>query len=189
MSTASSNFDPRQAIEGLFGYVKDMATNSLKTGIKVQPDETRVEAAVLAALESGSKTAAQIVRAIGLASGGVWVPTDSQVNKSLAKLLDTELVSAKTKGDRKSYSLTKKGESSLEGAREKMAEAPSVSSPSKMNLNLNWMTCDPKFLTAASKLPPVMLDIAQTATKEQQMKAAAILDKARHDLHVVLAEK
>jgi hypothetical protein len=57
-----------------------------------------------------------------------------------------------------------------------------------MNMNFNWMTCDAKFLTAASKLPPVMLDIAQTGSKEQQIKAAAILDKARHDLHVVLAE-
>ena len=191
MSTASSNFDPRQAIEGLFGYVKDMATNSLKTGMKTQPDEARVEAAVLAALESGSKTASQIVKAISLAAGGTWVPTDGQVNKSLASLVGSELVSAKTKGDRKSYSLTKKGESALEDAREKMAEAPSVSPSSKMNMNmnLNWMTCEPKFLTAASKLPPVMLDIAQTGTKEQQMKAAAILDKARHDLHVVLAEK
>jgi DNA-binding PadR family transcriptional regulator len=187
--TASSNFDPRQAIEGLFGYVKDIAANSLKTVVKTQPDQARVEAAVLAALESGTKTAAQIVKAISLAAGGAWMPTDGQVNKSLARLLETELVSAKTKGDRKSYSLTKKGESALEEAREKMAEAPSVSPASKMNMNFNWMTCDPKFLTAASKLPPVMLDIAQTGTKEQQMKAAAILDKARHDLHVVLAEK
>ena len=189
MSTASSNFDPRQAIEGLFGYVKDMATNTLKTGMKTQPDEARVDTAVLAALESGPKTAAQIVKAISLAAGGTWVPTDGQVNKSLASLLESESVSAKTKGDRKSYSLTKKGESALEDAREKMAEVPLVSPSLKMNMNLNWMTCDPKFLTAASKLPPVMLDIAQTGTKDQQMKAAAILDKARHDLHVVLAEK
>jgi DNA-binding PadR family transcriptional regulator len=189
VSTASSNFDPRQAIEGLFGYVKDMATNTIKTGVKSQPDSARVEAAVLAALESGSKTAAQIAKAIGLSGGGTWTPTDGQVNKALATLLDTESVSAKTKGDRKTYSLTKKGEAALDDAREKMNEAPSESSTSKMNMNFNWMTCDPNFLTAASKLPPVMLDIAQTGSKEQQAKAAAILDKARHDLHVALAEK
>jgi DNA-binding PadR family transcriptional regulator len=189
VSTANSSFDPRQAIEGLFGYVKDMATSTLKTGVKAQPDAVRVEAAVLAALESGSKSAAQIVKAISLAAGGAWAPTDGQVNRSLATLVESESVSAKTKGDRKTYSLTKKGEAALDEAREKMAEAPSVSTAPKMNMNFNWMTCDPKFLTAASKLPPVMLDIAQTGTKEQQMKAAAILDKARHDLHVVLAEK
>lgn len=189
MSTTSSNFDPRQAIEGLFGYVKDMATSSLKGSVKSQPDSERVEAAVLASLESGSKTAAQIVKAIRLAAGETWAPTDGQVNSSLARLLASDSVSVKTKGDRKTYSLTKKGEAALDEARENLAETPSITPASKLNMNFNWMTCDSSFLTAASKLPPVMLDIAQTGTKEQQIKAAAILDKVRHDLHVVLAEK
>ena len=188
MSTASNSFDPRQAIEGLFGYVKDMATGTMNRGFKPQPDEARVEAAVPAALESGSKTAAQIVRAISLAAGGTWAPTDGQVNRSLAKLLESESVAAKTKGDRKSYSLTKKGEEALDAAREKMAEAPSVSPTAKMT-NMNWLNCEPKFLKSASKLPPVMLDIAQTASRDQQARAAEILDKARHELHKVLAEK
>lgn len=188
MSTASNSFDPRQAIEGLFGYVKDMASSTLSRGVKTQPDEAHVEAAVLSALESGSKTATQIVKSIGLAAGGTWSPTEGQVNRSLARLVESEAVAAKTKGDRKAYSLTKKGEAALEDAREKMAEAPSVSSTPKM-ANLNWMSCEPAFLKSASKLPPVMLDIAQTASREQQTRAAEILDKARHDLHKVLAEK
>ena len=188
MSTAGNSFDPRQAIEGLFGYVKDMAAGSINRGVKPQPDAERVEAAVLAALESGSKTAAQIVKAINLAAGGTWAPTDGQVNKALAKLSEADLVSAKTKSDRKTYSLTKAGEDALVAAKEKMADATSVS-PSKNFAKMDWLNCDPAFLKSASKLPPVMLDIAQTATNEQQKKAAEILDKARHDLHKVLAEK
>lgn len=188
MSNSSNSFDPRQAIEGLFGYVKDMASNALKSGVKAQPDEARVDAAVLATLESGSKTAAQIVKSISLASGGTWLPTDGQVNRSLAELLKSESVSAKTKGDRKSYTLTKKGESALFDAREKMAEAPTMT-PTMNMANMNWLNCEPTFLKSASKLPPVMLDIAQTASRDQQAKAAEILDKARHDLHKVLAEK
>lgn len=188
VSTTSNSFDPRQAIEGLFGYVKDMASNTLKGGVKAQPDEARLEVAVLAALESGAKTATQIVKSISLVAGGTWAPTDGQVNKALTKLTAAEFVAAKTKGDRKLFSLTKTGEAELESARDKMAEAPSVS-PTMNFSNLNWMSCEPTFLKAASKLPPVMFDVAQTASREQQARAAEILDKARHELHKVLAEK
>jgi DNA-binding PadR family transcriptional regulator len=190
VSTSKSDFEPREALEGLWGYVKDMATNAVSRGTKFEPSEDQIDAALLGALESGSKTATDITKAITLASGGSWTPTDGQVNRSLTKLSDTDMVSAKTKADRKTYTITKEGLAWLEAAKENApAAAKQSSASSKMNMNLNWMTCDPHFLTASSKLPPVLLDIAQTGTKEQQAKAAAILDKARHDLHVALAEK
>ena len=155
MSTAKSDFEPREAIQGLFNYVKDMASSAISRPVSSQPGEEQVDAAVLGALESGSKTASQISKAILVSAAGAWSPTDGLINKSLAKLADTDKVTVKTKADRKTY----------------------------------WMSCDPKFLSSASKLPPVMLDIAQTGTKEQQARAAEILDKVRHDLHKVLAEK
>ena len=190
VSTSKSEFEPREALEGLWGYVKDMATNAVSKSTKFEPSDAQIDAAVLGSLESGSKTATDVAKAISLSSGGAWTPTDGQVNRSLTKLSDTDMVSTKTKGDRKTYSITKEGLAWLEAAKENApAAAKQSSASSKMNMNLNWMTCDPHFLTAASKLPPVLLDIAQTGTKEQQAKAAAILDKARHDLHVALAEK
>lgn len=190
MSTSKSDFEPREALEGLWVYVKEMATSAVSRGTKFEPSEAQIDAAVLGALESGSKTATDVAKAISLASGGAWTPTDGQVNRSLTKLSDTDMVSTKTKGDRKTYSITKDGLATLDLAKENAPSAAkqSTSAP-KMSMNLNWMTCDPHFLTAASKLPPVLLDIAQTGTKEQQAKAAEILDKARHDLHVALAEK
>lgn len=188
MSTTNNSFDPRQAIEGLFGYVKDMATSTVSRATKVQPDETSVQAAVLTALESGSKTASQISKTIAVAAGGTWTPTDGQINKALGLLVEAEKVSVKTKADRKTYTLTESGVEALAAAKENLSEAKSPTT-SKMTANLNWVACDPHFLKAASKLPPVMLDIAQTGTREQQIKAAEILDKARHDLHKVLAEK
>ncbi|MEY3677191.1 MAG: hypothetical protein RL351_418 [Actinomycetota bacterium] len=188
MSTAKTEFEPREAIQGLFNYVKDMAVGAVSRPSSTQPGEEQVDAAVLGALESGPKTATQISKAIAVSAAGAWAPTDGQINKALTKLADTDMVAVKTKADRKTYSITDEGQAALDLAKENLnSTAPRTSS--KMNMNFNWMTCDPKFLTAASKLPPVMLDIAQTGTKEQQMKAAAILDKARHDLHVVLAEK
>lgn len=188
MSTAKSDFEPREAIQGLFNYVKDMASSAISRPVSSQPGEEQVDAAVLGALESGSKTASQISKAILVSAAGAWSPTDGLINKSLAKLADTDKVTVKTKADRKTYSITAEGQAALDLAKENLsAAAPRATS--KMNMNFNWMSCDPKFLSSASKLPPVMLDIAQTGTKEQQARAAEILDKVRHDLHKVLAEK
>ena len=94
----------------------------------------------------------------------------------------------KTTADRKTYSITESGKAALDLAKENL-DTSAHRVASKLNMNFNWMSCDPKFLSSASKLPPVMLDIAQTGTREQQARAAEILDKARHDLHKVLAEK
>ena len=51
------------------------------------------------------------------------------------------------------------------------------------------MNCDVSFLKSASKLGPVMLDVAQAGTREQQQAAASVLDEMRTKLHVILAEK
>lgn len=162
--------------------------SNLNRGAKPEPDEDRLEVAILSSLESEPRTASQISSVIRLAAGGTWTPTDGQIHKGLSKLTDAGLSSVKSKSDRKIYSITKAGEEALETAREKVSESPSeptFSIPSSMN----WLNCEPNFLKSASKLPPVMLDIAQTASREQQANAAEILDKARHDLHKVLAEK
>lgn len=188
MSTAKSDFEPREAIQGLFNYVKDMASSAISRPSNIQPGEEQVEAAVLGALESGPKTATQISKAILVSAAGAWAPTDGQINKSLTKLADTDKVTVKTKADRKTYSITESGKAALDLAKENL-DTSAHRVASKLNMNFNWMSCDPKFLSSASKLPPVMLDIAQTGTREQQARAAEILDKARHDLHKVLAEK
>lgn len=188
MSTANNSFDPRQAIEGLFGYVKDMAMSSLNRRAKPEPNEDRLEVAILSSLESGPRTASQISSAIKLAAGGTWTPTDGQIHKGLSKLTDAGLTSVKSKSDRKIYSITKAGEEALESARVNASESPSEPAFAVPG-SMNWLNCEANFMKSASKLPPVMLDIAQTATRVQQAKAAEILDKARHDLHKVLAEK
>lgn len=188
MSNTANSFDPRQAIEGLIGFAKEKATGAVKSQFKAKPDAQKVETAILAALESGAKTAAQIVKSIHLTSGGTWAPTDGEANQALAKLAESNHVSAATEEDRKVYSLTQQGTDALAAAREKPAAEPDK--PSFMNpANFNWMSCDASFLRSASKLPPVMMDIAQTGTREQQARAAEILDKARHDLHLILVEK
>lgn len=188
MSNANNSFDPRQAVEGLIGYVRDQVSGQMNRGTKPKPDSQKVEAAVLAALEAGPKTSSQIIKSISLASGGTWTPSEGDVNRMLNNLSEGKMVTVKTKGDRKVYSITKSGSEALADALKASSEAPKSNTP-KSAANFNWISCDPSYLTAASKLPPVLLDVAQTGSKTQQAKAAAILDKARHDLHLILAEK
>jgi hypothetical protein len=54
---------------------------------------------------------------------------------------------------------------------------------------MNLLNCDATFLKSATKLGPVLLDVAQTGTREQQQVAAAALDELRHKLHGILAGK
>jgi DNA-binding PadR family transcriptional regulator len=187
VSSESKSFDPRQVIDELIGFVRDRASDARSRGVTPKPTSEQIERAILSAIASDSKNVTEIVKAISLASGATWQPTSGQVQTTLASLVASELATSKNKGDRKVYSITKAGVESLAAAETE----PSVSdsAATKPSSNLSWMTCDPAFLKAASKLGPVFLDIAQTGTREQQTRAAVILESARHELHVILAEK
>jgi len=191
VSTESKAFDPRQVIDELIGFVRDKATNAGTRNTAPKPTEQQIENAILSSITTGAKNVTEIVKTISLASGGTWQPTSGQVQTGLAKLVEAELASSKTKSDRKIYSITKHGIEFLaratEGAETEAADKAGAST--KTSSNLNWLTCDPEFLKAATKIGPALLDLAQTGTRDQQNRAAAILDQARHDLHVILAEK
>ena len=188
MSTESK---PRQIIEELVGFVRDRASDAKSRTFASKPTSLHVERAILSAISSEAKNVTEIVKAIGLASGGTWQPTAGQVQNTLASLIEAGLATSKTKGDRKTYSITKDGQESLAASADEVATdgADAKASYRESMRNLSWLTCDPEFLKAAYKLAPAMLDITQTGTREQQSKAAAVLDKARHELHVILAEK
>ena len=188
MSTESK---PRQIIEELVGFVRDRAAETRSRTFSPKPSSQQVERAILSAISSEARNVTEIVKAIGLASGGTWQPTSGQVQTTLTSLIEAGLVTSKTKGDRKTYIITKDGTQSLAASADEAAtdSADAKSSSSKNMRNLSWLTCDPEFLKAASKLAPAMLDVAQTGTREQQSKAAAVLENARHELHVILAEK
>ena len=188
MSTESK---PRQIVEELVGFVRDRASDAKSRTFAPKPSSQQVERAILSAISSEARNVTEIVKAIGLASGGTWQPTAGQVQTTLASLIEVGLATSKTKGDRKTYGITKDGLESLAASADEVTTDGADAKPSsRENMrNLSWLTCDPEFLKAASKLAPALLDITQTGTREQQSKAAAVLDKARHELHVILAEK
>jgi DNA-binding PadR family transcriptional regulator len=187
VSTSPKNFDFRELVGDLVTLVKDRAKDAGQSRGTSQPSAEQIELAILATISETPKNAAEIVAALALAGAGVWSPSTGKIHPALAKLTDDKKVAAKTDGDRKVYSITKTGKSALKDA----AENPATESASTgaTGSTKNLMNCDATFLKSASKLGPVMLDVAQTGTREQQQAAAVALDEMRNKLHGILAGK
>ena len=186
VSTSPKNFDLREIVGDLVTLVKDRAKDVGQSRGTAQPSAEQIELAILATITETPKNATEIVAALALAGAGVWAPSTGKIHPALAKLTEDKKVTAKTDGDRKVYTITKAGKSTLKDA----AENPATDSATgATGSTKNLMNCDATFLKSASKLGPVMLDVAQTGTREQQQAAAAVLDEMRHKLHGILAGK
>lgn len=187
VSTSSKSFDLRELVGDLVTLVKDRASDVGQARGSAQPTSEQIELAILGTLADGPKNASDIVSALSLAAAGAWAPTTGKIHPALAKLTEDKKVSAKTEGDRKVYSITKTGKSAIkDGAAQPAHEADATRTAGSTR---NLMNCDVSFLKSASKLGPVMLDVAQAGTREQQQAAASVLDEMRTKLHVILAEK
>ena len=187
MSNTSKNFDLREVFGDLLSQVKERAMDFGQPRSSAQPTTEMIEVAVLATIAETPKNAAEIVAALGLSSAGTWAPTVGKIHPVLAALTEAKKVSAKTDGDRKVFSITKAGKAALKEAAEAPIEETKSARPSGPTMNL--LNCDASFLKSATKLGPVMLDVAQTGTRDQQQAAAAVLDEMRHKLHGILAGK
>jgi DNA-binding PadR family transcriptional regulator len=187
VSTSSKNFDLREFVGDLVTLVKDRAMDAGQARSAAQPSAEQIEIAILATLGETPKNAAEIVSALALTAAGVWTPSTGKIHPALAKLSEDKKVSVKTDGDRKVYSITKTGKSSLKAVAETPASEPNAKPTAASRMSM--LNCDATFLKSASKLGPVMLDVAQTGTREQQQAAAAVLDEMRDKLHGILAGK
>jgi DNA-binding PadR family transcriptional regulator len=187
MNNTSKNFDLREVFGDLLSQVRDRAMDFGQPRSAAQPTSEMIEVAVLAALSEEPKNATEVVSNVGLSSAGSWVPTLGKIHAALAALTEGKKVSAKTDGDRKVYTITKAGKAAL---KEAAANPVTESSSARSSIpNMNLLNCDATFLKSATKLGPVMLDVAQTGTHQQQQAAAAVLDEMRHQLHGILAGK
>jgi DNA-binding PadR family transcriptional regulator len=191
MGASPKNFDLRELVGGFLTVVKDRVGQTPSSSSSKRPAEAQLKTAILAAISLEAKNSQEIVTAIALSSGGALTPTQGQVQTSLALLSEEKLVSSKTVADRKVFSITKSGKETLKEAGENPISEDHDSDAGQSRFNwptMNVLSCDATLLKAASKLAPVMLDLAQTASNEQQKLAAKVLDDARHKLHVILAE-
>jgi hypothetical protein len=188
VSNSSNGFDLKQFAEDLTGFFRDRASTMGVARGNAKPDDHKVDLAVLSALDGGSKNAKQVHQAVSVAAAGSWLPGESQIHQSLGRLAEAGKISSATKKDRVAYTITEAGKNWLADAT-LAAEAEPTAEAKSARTATNWMTCDPSFLKSASKLTPVLIDIAQTATRQQQQRAAELLEETRHQLHVILTEK
>jgi DNA-binding PadR family transcriptional regulator len=189
MAGNSTNIDFNGLIDELKNFAKTKFSDLGARRPAAAPDDVQTANAILAALEAGDKNLQQLAQSISLTSGGAWNPSVGILQQAISNLTDDGNVSATTDGDRKVFSLTKKGRKALEAAKSEQAtseESGGTESTSSGSRSA-WLNCEPQFLVNASKLGPAMLDIAQTGTREQQQKAAAVLEKTRNELHQILA--
>ncbi|MEY4425263.1 MAG: hypothetical protein RJB56_890 [Actinomycetota bacterium] len=191
MSESSKNSELRELLGDLVSVVRERAgkafSSSSSSSSSKMPAEAQLKTAILASISIEAKNAQEMISAIVVSSGGALRPTSGQVQTTLSSLSEEKLVSSKTDGDRKVYTITKAGKAVLKEAAANPVTESASARPSMPNMNL--LNCDAAFLKSATKLGPVMLDVAQTGTREQQQAAAAALDEMRHQLHVILAGK
>jgi DNA-binding PadR family transcriptional regulator len=182
----SSSFDFREVIEELVAFGRNRLGDLRASTEPVRPDDEKIEIAVLAAISDSSKNISELVAAIALASGQSFVPTSSQVSKATAKLVAQEFLTEKLKADRKVFKITEAGKIHLANASLK-TEQTTATPQQKQAPTRNIFESNSKFAKSAFDLGPVLIDIAQSASPEQQKQAAAILNETRKELHKLLA--
>jgi DNA-binding PadR family transcriptional regulator len=169
----------RESISSLGGFSPEQVRVAASMG------EDRLQAEILKTLEAGAKTGHEIVQAIAEASKVGFKPKAANVYPLLEKLIDTGLVSASMKKDRRVFSLTVAGKEAAA-----QAELPIEDAVSENRLPWSaptWVDLNGELAKASKHLANVAFEVAQTGTKAQQAEAAKVIDESRRKLHAILA--
>jgi DNA-binding PadR family transcriptional regulator len=195
-SSSSSGFDLREAVENL----RDAFTS--RSGSRSQGStHGDLRTAILTALMHEAKNGHQVMQSITAASGGTWMPAASEVYPMLQQLTDEGLVSTQHDGERTVYALTDAGREAAAAAAEAHAhdggsrgaerDSWSMSDWSDRmsgRFNDHWNERSTAVPRAGAKLAQAAAQVTQSGTREQQERAAALLDQTRKALYAILAE-
>jgi DNA-binding PadR family transcriptional regulator len=198
-SSSSAGFDIREAVENLRDAFTPRGSGRAASG-----GHGDLRAAILSALQSEAKNGHQVMQSIGAASGGMWMPSASQVYPMLQQLTDEGLLSVQHDGERSVYALTDAGrEAAAAHAHEPAGESSSRSSWNVSDLtdrmseaadrmsgrmNDHWSERTSAVPRALAKLAQAAAQVTKSGTREQQERAAALLDQTRKALYAILAE-
>ena len=182
-SSSPSGFDIREAVENL--------RDAFAPRTDSRESHRDIRSAILTALTGDPLNGHQIMNAISAASGGDWMPSAGAVYPTLQLLTDEGLVSTQHDGERTVYALTEAGR----------AAAADVSEPAYAHgawhlphwadrgwADRGWAARGTAVPKAGAKLAQAVAVVAQSATPEQQERAAALLDQTRKSLYAILAE-
>jgi DNA-binding PadR family transcriptional regulator len=174
-TSSSAGFDIWDAVEGL----RDAFTPRPSGRTPHGPAHEDVRTAVLSALTNEPKNGRQVMEVIASRSGGLWVPSASAIYPMLQQLTDEGLVSTRIDGERTVYELTDAG---------RVAAAEAVARESHSDPQQRWRESSLPVPRAGAKLAQAAAQVVQSGTREQQERAAAILDETRRKLYAILAE-
>ncbi len=192
-SSSSPGFDLREAVESL----RDAFTP--RSGSRGATAHGDLRTAILTALAHDAKNGHQVMQTITAASGGSWMPAASEVYPMLQQLSDEGLVGAQHDGERTVYTLTDAGRAAAAAvgeAHDSESEARSRPDWSMSDFtdrmsgrwNDHWSERTSAVPRAGAKLAQAAAQVAQSGTREQQERAAALLDQTRKALYAILAE-
>ena len=192
----STNSELRDSVSSLLNTIRNSIGTLAQSATAAAPDVRQQEIAVLQALAAAPLNLSQIETAVVAASAGTWAPSTGTLSTLLDQLVATAEVTAEVTKDRKVFTITASGKQALADHLANPAAADSDSGTSG-SASASWTLpnlgnlpgCDPRFLKEAAKLTPVLRDLAQTGTRDQQAKATELLEKTRNLLHQILATK
>jgi DNA-binding PadR family transcriptional regulator len=182
-NTSSYNFDIREAVDGLRDAFGPRGMGGMGMGAGrmggARMGRGDIRTAILVELAEAPMHGYQLIQAIETRSGGTWKPSPGSIYPTLQLLADEGLVSAAQEGERKVYSLTEAG---------KAAAAEFTSAPHPSAGRRGWDADRAALPKAGAKLAQAIGQVATSGTREQNDRAAEIIDDARRKLYAILAE-
>jgi DNA-binding PadR family transcriptional regulator len=175
-TSSSAGFDIWDAMEGL------REAFAVRPGVRSSHGSPRgdVRGAILSALAQEPQNGREVMVTIAARTGGAWSPEAGEVYPTLQQLTDEGLLSTRHDGERTVYELTEAGRAA---AAEVAASGESLYDPHQHSRSSAAMV--PR---AGAKLAQAAAQVVQSGTREQQERAAAILDETRRKLYAILAE-
>uniref|UniRef100_UPI0004C97867 PadR family transcriptional regulator n=1 Tax=Streptomyces rimosus TaxID=1927 RepID=UPI0004C97867 len=138
-----------------------------------------VRASILALLKDRPMHGYEMIQEIAERSGGTWKPSPGSVYPTLQLLEDEGLISSASEGGKKLFSLTEAGRTEAEN----VADAPWE----EAGRGVDWEAMN-EIRKAGGGLIEAFRQVWATGTPEQREKAISVVNKARKELYLILAE-
>lgn len=139
-----------------------------------------VRASILALLKDRPMHGYEMIQEIAERSGGAWKPSPGSVYPTLQLLEDEGLITSASEGGKRLFSLTEGGRTEAESG----PDAPWEDA----GRGVDWEAMN-EIRKAGGGLVEAFRQVWATGSPEQREKAMAVVNKARKELYLILAEE
>ncbi|MFB7632824.1 PadR family transcriptional regulator [Streptomyces sp. NPDC056149] len=139
-----------------------------------------VRASILALLKDRPMHGYEMIQEIAERSGGAWKPSPGSVYPTLQLLEDEGLITSASEGGKKLFSLTDEGRAEADDG----SDAPWEDA----GRGVDWEAMN-EIRKAGGGLVEAFRQVWATGSPEQREKAMAVVNKARKELYLILAEE